>query len=124
MSASQVLDLGGGIAAGADLSAVQYAAVKLSAAGTIVVCAAATDICIGFVQNAPASGQPASVVHSGRGFARAGGAIAAVGTRLMAAAAGEVVDWTTGNPIVGISLAVAADNSITEILYLLTPDVI
>lgn len=47
--------------AGADLSAKQFYFVKLSADDTVVVCAAATDIPIGVLQNKPTSGQAALV---------------------------------------------------------------
>src|SRR5574337_1127881 len=55
-----------GLKAGADLSAKQYYFVKLSADKTVVVCAAATDIPIGVLQNKPdASGKAAEVVAVG-----------------------------------------------------------
>ena len=52
-----------GLSAGADLSAAanQYKFVKLSAAKTVVLCAAATDKPIGVLQNRPKSGETAQV---------------------------------------------------------------
>ena len=47
--------------AGADLSAKQYYFVKLNADNQVIVCAAATDAPIGVLQNAPDSGDNASV---------------------------------------------------------------
>ncbi len=47
--------------AGADLSARQYHFVKWSANGTVVLCAAATDIPAGVLQNAPVSGDAANI---------------------------------------------------------------
>ena len=47
--------------AGADLSALQYRAVKLNSSGNVVVIAAITDIIIGILQNKPASGEPAEI---------------------------------------------------------------
>lgn len=47
--------------AGADLSAKQFYFVKLDSSGDVVVCAAVTDIPYGVLQNAPASGEAASV---------------------------------------------------------------
>ena len=45
--------------AGADLSSDQYKYVKLSTTDTVILCAAATDVPIGILQNAPASGAEA-----------------------------------------------------------------
>lgn len=48
--------------AGADLSALQYRAVKMNTSGKIVVIAAITDIPYGILQNKPdASGKPAEI---------------------------------------------------------------
>lgn len=47
--------------AGGDLSAKQFYFVKLNSSGQAIVCAATTDIPIGVVQNAPASGGTALV---------------------------------------------------------------
>ena len=54
-----------GFTASADLSAKQYYAVKISGAGTVTVCAAVTDVPIGILQNAPASGEAAQVMVNG-----------------------------------------------------------
>jgi len=51
--------------AAADLSAKQYYFVKITADNTVNVCAAVTDIPIGVLQNAPASGEAASVMLYG-----------------------------------------------------------
>ena len=54
-----------GLTASADLSAKQYHFVKISGAGTVTVCAAATDVPVGVLQNAPTSGQAAEVCAMG-----------------------------------------------------------
>lgn len=51
--------------AGADLSSSQYYFVKLNASGKAVVCAGATDIPVGVLQNNPTSGQAAEIVVVG-----------------------------------------------------------
>lgn len=51
--------------AGGDLSAKQFYFVKMSADNTVVVCAAATDIPAGVLQNNPASGGDAHVLSLG-----------------------------------------------------------
>ena len=51
--------------ASADLSGKQFYFVKLSGAGTVTVCAAATDVPIGVLQNKPTSGQAAEVMMLG-----------------------------------------------------------
>jgi len=51
--------------AAADLSAAQYKFVKLDGNGDVVVCSAATDRPVGVLQNAPTSGQMATVQYAG-----------------------------------------------------------
>jgi hypothetical protein len=53
------------LVAGADLSAKQYTFVKLNSSGEAIAAAAATDIPIGVLQNAPTSGQEAEVLVVG-----------------------------------------------------------
>lgn len=54
-----------GLKAAADLSAKQFYFVKLTAAGQVNVCSAATDKPIGVLQNDPTSGQAAEVMAIG-----------------------------------------------------------
>jgi hypothetical protein len=71
------------LVAGADLSTKQYTFVKLDSSGQAVAAAAATDIPIGVLQNAPTSGQEAEVLIVGGTKIVAGAAIgegALVGT--------------------------------------------
>ena len=63
--------------AGADLSAKQYHFVKLSAANTVNVCSAITDIPIGILQNKPGSGEAATVCLFGISKVSADGTLAA-----------------------------------------------
>lgn len=49
------------VAAGADLSAAQYKAVKLNASGDVILAAAAGEVVVGVLQNNPVSGLPATV---------------------------------------------------------------
>lgn len=63
--AYQVPGFSSTLTAGADLSAKQFYFVKISAANTVTVCAAATDIPCGVLQNAPESGEAANVMHYG-----------------------------------------------------------
>lgn len=51
--------------AAADLSALQFYFVKLDSSGDVVVCAAATDVPVGVLQNEPTSGQTAEVLVLG-----------------------------------------------------------
>jgi hypothetical protein len=53
------------LSAGADLSTKQYYFVKLDSNGDAVVCAAATDVPVGVLQNKPTSGQAAEIVVIG-----------------------------------------------------------
>lgn len=54
-----------GLTASADLSAKQYYFVKISGDNTVTVCAAATDIPVGVLQNAPDDGEAAEVLAVG-----------------------------------------------------------
>jgi hypothetical protein len=67
------------LVAGADLSAKQYNFVKLNSSGQAVVVAAATDLPIGILQNAPTSGQEAEVLVAGGSKLVLGGTVAAAG---------------------------------------------
>jgi hypothetical protein len=67
------------LVAGADLSAKQYNFVKLNSSGQAVACAAATDLPIGILQNAPTSGQEAEVLIAGGSKLVLGGTVAAAG---------------------------------------------
>ncbi len=51
----------GTLTAAADLSSKQYYFVKLASESTVNVCSAVTDVPIGVLQNAPASGESATV---------------------------------------------------------------
>lgn len=65
MATEGVLQMIPGLTASADLSAKQYYFVKISGANTVTVCAAATDVPCGILQNAPTSGQAAAVAYAG-----------------------------------------------------------
>lgn len=65
------------LVAGADLSAAQYKFVKLDNTGKAVAVAAATDLPIGVLQNAPLAGQEAEVLVTGGSKLVLGGTVAA-----------------------------------------------
>jgi hypothetical protein len=82
--------------AGADLSAKQYYAVKLdSTEGQVVVCAATTDIPIGILQNAPASGSEAIVAFAGVTKVNGDSALV-VGNQIGTAADGQLAVYVAG----------------------------
>jgi hypothetical protein len=84
-----------GLKASADLSTKQYYAVKLSGAGTVTVCAATTDIPIGILQNAPASGDAAAVCGLGVTKINSDAALAA-GALIGTAADGQLAAYVAG----------------------------
>jgi len=86
--------------AGADLSAVanQYKAVKLSANKTVILCAAATDVPVGILQNTPGSGQAATVGVRGVTKWQADAAIAA-GVQVGTSADGQADAKVAGTDI-------------------------
>ena len=67
-----------GLRAGADLSALQFHAVKpASTAGEVVAVSGVADDCIGILYNKPADGEPAEVASGGILKGVAGGTIVA-----------------------------------------------
>ena len=66
----------GGLKAGADLRTKQYHAVKISAADTVVSCAATTDKPLGILQNDPNTDEEAVVCVGGTSKYVAGGVVA------------------------------------------------
>jgi Kef-type K+ transport system membrane component KefB len=105
------------IAAGADLSAKQYTFVKLSGTG-VISAAAATDVVIGVLQNAPTSGKTAEVAITGVTKLKASAAISAgalVGTTSTGLAVAVVAGTDTTKYVLGqaITAAGAANDIIT-----------
>lgn len=88
-----------GLAAGGNLSAVQYKVVKLaSTAGQVIVVNATTDVALGILQNDPdAAGQPALVAALGVAKAIVGVADLVVGEHLGFNSTGQLVDHATDN---------------------------
>ncbi len=93
--------------AGADLSALQYYYVKLSTTDTVVVCAAATDVPIGVLQNAPTSGQAAEIMVTGITKVNSNAALS-IGNLIGTAADGQADAKTAGTDtteyVVGVVL--------------------
>jgi len=114
------------LVAGADLSTKQYTFVKLDSSGQAVAAAAATDIPVGVLQNAPTSGQEAEVLIVGGTKIVAGAAIgegALVGT----SSAGKAVALTAGTDttkyVVGTLLTESAadGNIVTAVVNCANP---
>lgn len=84
-----------GLKAGADLSAKQFLVMKISAASTVMPCAATTDNPVGVLQDAPKSGQPAAVAFAGTTKAIAGGTVTA-GDTVGTDGNGKVVTYVEG----------------------------
>jgi hypothetical protein len=114
------------LVAGADLSAKQYTFVKLDSSGQAVAAAAATDIPVGVLQNAPTSGQEAEVLIVGGTKIVAGAAIsegAQIGTGSTGKAVALVAGTDTTKYVVGTLLTEsAADaNIVTAVINCATP---
>lgn len=112
--------------AGADLSAAQYKFVKISS-GKAILCAAATDVPIGVLQNNPISGGEASILVSGGTKIVASAAIAAgvvIGTSSTGKADAKVAGTDTTEYAVGVViLASAADADIlTAVINCASPN--
>lgn len=114
------------LVAGADLSAKQYTFVKLNASGQAVAAAAATDIPIGVLQNAPTSGVEAEVLVSGGTKIVAGAAIgegALIGTSATGKAVALVAGTDTTKYVVGTLLTESAadGNIVTAVVNCAAP---
>lgn len=99
-----------GLTASADLSAKQYYFVKMSAAGTVTVCAATTDKPIGILQNAPTSGEAAVVACAGISKV-SGDADLAYGASVGTSSDGQAAAYTVSDTTKYIVGQVILDNS-------------
>ena len=114
------------LVAGADLSAKQYTFVKVNSSGEAIAAAAATDIPIGVLQNAPTSGQEAEVLVVGGTKIVAGAAIsdgAQIGTTSAGKAAALVAGTDTTKYVVGTLLTESAadGNIVTAVINCANP---
>lgn len=113
--------------AGADLSALQYTFVKQNSSGQVVAVAAATDIPIGVLQNAPTSGQEAEVVVNGGTKLKAGATITlgthfllgttSTGTATPLAAGTDTTKYILGAPL----LTAASGDVMTAVVNCASP---
>jgi hypothetical protein len=114
------------LVAGADLSTKQYTFVKINSSGEAVAAAAATDIPVGVLQNAPTSGQEAEVLIVGGTKLVAGAAIAdgaQIGTTSAGKAAALVAGTDTTKYVVGTLLTESAadGNIVTAVINCANP---
>lgn len=97
--------------AGGDLSTKQFYFVKLNSSGEVVICAGATDVPIGVLQNAPASGETAEVMIYGISKVVSDGTVAVgalVGTSGDGQADSKTAGTDTSEYVVGRHLGPAA----------------
>jgi hypothetical protein len=111
--------------AGADLSTHKYKFVKRSGAN-VILCAAATDIPLGVLQNDPTSGQAASVMIFGETKINADAALAVdalIGTSADGQADAKTVGTDTTEYVVGrVSIATANAGELgSALINCLTP---
>lgn len=99
------------VVAGQDLTGEQYQAVGI--AGTIV---GTPSLALGILQEAPASGEDASVAYQGRIKAKAGGAITA-GNRLTVTTSGYVTAVGSNELGVGTALETVTSGSVFEGIF-------
>ena len=113
--------------ASADLSAKQFFAVKLhSTEGQIALGAAATDVCLGILQDKPKAGEAGRVrIHGiSKAVSDGSGTAIGIGDKVGTNTLGKVVKaHTTDRPILGTALsASSADGTIINVL--LTPNAV
>jgi hypothetical protein len=111
------------VIAGADLSLLQWMFVKLNSSGQAIAMAAITDIPFGVLQNAPASGEPASVIPIGTGASRVAlGATLATGVLISSSATGLAVAAVATAYTAGILMEGGANGEVgTAVLATLIP---
>ena len=100
--------------AAADLSALQYRAIKLDADGKAAQSTAAADVCYGILQNKPAAGETAEVAHSGPSKAEIGAAVNE-GAILVSSADGQLVPVSAADEY-GLCQAVTAGTSAGDVI--------
>ena len=103
--------------AAANLSALQYHIMRISAANKCNVSSQATDsdMC-GILLNKPQSGEGASIAYSGRGKVVAGGAVTA-GDHITCNGSGRAATVTSGQVALGQALETSgADGQIIDIV--------
>jgi hypothetical protein len=98
----------GQFTASADLSAKQYHFVKMSGNNTVTVCAAVTDVPIGVLQNAPASGSAAEVCLFGISKVVADATLAA-GDVIGTSADGQAQPLTVGTETTVYTMGIAVN---------------
>jgi hypothetical protein len=113
------------LVAGEDLSAKQYTFVKLNSSGQAIAAAAATDVPVGVLQNAPTSGQEAEVLIVGGTKIVAGAAITLpnnIGTGATGKAVALATTDTTKYVVGQLITASAADgNIVTAVVNCVNP---
>jgi len=112
--------------AGADLSAKQYYFVKLNSSGNAVVCAAATDVPVGVLQNNPTANQSAEIVVVGLTKVSTDAALAIgnlIGTSSDGQADAKTVGTDTTEYVVGVAMVTsgAADTITTAMVNCANP---
>lgn len=115
-----------GVSASADLSAKKFYFVKVSGALTVTVCAAATDIPCGVLQNNPTSGQAASVMAIGQSKVSSDAALTAgalIGTSADGQADAKVAGTDTTEYVVGqvLETSGAAGGLVSAIINCASP---
>ena len=89
------------------MSSAQYKYVKLSTTDTVILCAAATDVPIGILQNAPASGAEATIMVTGISKVSSDAALS-IGNQIGTSADGQADAKTAGSDtteyVVGVVL--------------------
>lgn len=102
------------VPAGADLSALQYTFVDLNSSGAAVAPSNGARA-VGVLQNAPTSGQAATVAKSGISKVVAGGSITR-GASVTTNGSGAAIAATTGLQIHGVALYAADSGDIIPVL--------
>lgn len=105
----------GVLKAGADLSSLQFHAVKVAADGDVEACGAGEHAC-GILQNKPVANEACEIEFDGISKAVAGAAVANAGTKLMSNASSRLIAATSTNHVVAVNLTPAgADGDVFSV---------
>ncbi|SDP33350.1 hypothetical protein SAMN04487914_10895 [Arthrobacter sp. ok909] len=105
--------------AAADLSALQYKAVKLDSTGKVVAATAATDVILGVLDNTPVSGELASIwlrTSNGTFKVKLGGTVAVGDAVTSNGSSAGITTTTAGNQIIGYAVQAGVSGDIIEVM--------
>jgi hypothetical protein len=107
-----------GFVAGEALTSDQYKAVVLSS-GAVIKCTSLGQSPLGILQNAPASGEAASVAYAGIGHAKIGGNVSQQNRLVTDTDAMRIVQADPDEAVIAIALSDGVDGNVIPVVYVM-----